>query len=182
MAGFGGRRLSCLPARNSRRIHLYLRFKSRSSQHPVFPHSRVCRSFCFALLCESLSFAWPKESNQRKKTPDLRAGAKRAGALRCSVRRDTARTRIALAILKQLAAPAQCAGHPSALRFSSRQTGPEYSAAYPATELEQLPRRNCGVWLRSGRTRLRHRRPKIAWRSWQSVSEPVFVCMRSPWA
>ena len=151
MAGFGGRRLSCLPARNSRRIHLYLRFKSRSSQHPVFPHSRVCRSFCFALLCESLSFAWPKESNQRKKTPDLRAGAKRAGALRCSVRRDTARTRIALAILKQLAAPAQCAGHPSALRFSSRHTGPEYRRGLPSNRVgtAATPKLRCLAAFRS---------------------------------
>jgi hypothetical protein len=40
--------------------------------------------------------------------------------------------RIALAILKQLAAPAQCAGHPSALRFSSLYTGPEYRHTAPA--------------------------------------------------
>ena len=87
--------------------------------------SRVHRPFCFALLCDSLSFACPKESKQRKRHPGC-APALRAGALRCSVRRDAARTRIALAILKQLAAPAPCAGHPSALRFSSLHMGPEY--------------------------------------------------------
>ena len=133
VAGFGGRRLSCLPARDLRRIRLYLGFKSRSAQHPAGPRSRVFRFFCFALLCESLSFACPKESNQRKKTPDLRAGAKRAGALRCSIRRDAARTRVALAILKHAGRTGACAGHPPALRFSSLQTGPEY----------RRPIRNC---------------------------------------
>jgi hypothetical protein len=40
--------------------------------------------------------------------------------------------RIALATLRQLAAPAQCTGHPSALRFSSLHTGPEYRRGLPS--------------------------------------------------
>ena len=52
--------------------------------------------------------------------------ARFAGALRCAVPWDTARTHIAFAMLRQLAAPAQCAGHPRALCFSSALKGTQY--------------------------------------------------------
>ena len=80
--------------------------------------SRVRRPFCFALLCDSLSFACPKESKQRKRTPEHSAGAKR----RFTATRSGDGMRTELGSLwrssDMLYAPAQCAGHPSPLRVS----------------------------------------------------------------
>ena len=67
-------------------------------------------------------------------------------------RRDAAKTRIALAMLKQLAAPALCAGHPSPLRLSvAVQRGLNASGASRASSSQRLSRFVYGLCLRSCR-------------------------------
>jgi hypothetical protein len=88
----------------------------------VVRHSRVCRTFCFALLCDPLSFARPNESRQRKRRPGY-ASALRAEPLRYSARRVRPELGSLWRSSNRLAAPARCAGHPLALRFSFASHG-----------------------------------------------------------
>jgi hypothetical protein len=87
--------------------------------------SRVRRSLCFALLCDSLSFACPKESKQTKRHP----GTAPAAPVHSDTqrRRVAYRTRIALAILKHAVRTGAVRRTPVATTcLRRRATGPEY--------------------------------------------------------
>ncbi|ERJ19411.1 hypothetical protein SSPSH_001479 [Salinisphaera shabanensis E1L3A] len=113
-----------------------------------FRHSRVHRTFCFALQRDPLSFACPNESGQRKRHPGY-ASPLRAEPLRCAGRRVRPELGSLSRSSDMLAASAHCAENPLPLCFSFAAHGAQYRRL--AHSVESL--RRCTGVRASGRGR-----------------------------
>ena len=87
--------------------------------------SQVCRTHCFALQRDPLSFACPNESGQKKRHPGY-ASAQSAEPLRCASRRVWPELGSLWRSSNRLATSAQCADNPSAQCFLFAPYGAQY--------------------------------------------------------